>query len=100
MVVSAAVHVSSLMDFQPEELQEFLMEGGRMERLCDLLKRRPFAADDLIRRSCLFGSLQASRVGKDGPVLSVIGTIYSPGLLSSLVIHRREETEGEKDEAR
>lgn len=32
VVVSAAVHVSSpLMDFQPE-LQEFLMEGGRMER--------------------------------------------------------------------
>lgn len=31
-VLSAAVHVSSpLMDFQPE-LQEFLMEGGRMER--------------------------------------------------------------------
>lgn len=75
------------------------MEGGRMD-CADLLKRRPFPADDLIRRSCLFESLQASRVGKDGPVLSVIGTIYSPSLLSSLVIHRREETEGEKDEAR
>lgn len=45
------------------------------------------------------GKFTSSRAGKDSPVTSVIGTIYSLGLLSPLVIQQQEEIEGKIDEA-
>lgn len=46
------------------------------------------------------GKFTSSRAGKDSPVTSVIGRIYSLGSLFSLVIQQQEEMEGKKEEAR